>query len=62
MEDGQPYCVQDYNQLFSAKCAGCHYPIDASDQFVEALKANWHVECFTCTVRFNFNNLILCLF
>lgn len=53
VEDGLPYCIQDYNQLFSSKCAGCKFPIEAGDQFVEALNENWHVECFTCTVITN---------
>lgn len=49
LEDGAPYCVQCFEKLFSTKCAGCDFPIEAGDRFVEALKQVWHVDCFTCT-------------
>lgn len=48
LEDGAPYCEKDYVKLFSTKCAGCDFPIEAGDKFFEALSQNWHVECFTC--------------
>ncbi|CAF0747191.1 unnamed protein product [Brachionus calyciflorus] len=49
IEDGVPYCERDFNALFSTKCAGCQFPIEAGDKFVEALIEKWHVECFICT-------------
>nr|CAB3263408.1 LIM domain-binding protein 3-like [Phallusia mammillata] len=50
MENDKPYCVEDFNRLFSTMCKGCGYPIDAGDHYVEAIKAQWHESCFTCTV------------
>lgn len=55
LEDGAPYCEKDYVKLFSTKCAGCDFPIEAGDKFFEALSQNWHVECFTCQVIDHFN-------
>jgi hypothetical protein len=52
LEDGVPYCIRDFNALFSTKCVGCEFPIEAGDKFLEALNAKYHVECFTCSVRF----------
>ncbi len=52
LEDGAPYCEKDYTKLFSTKCVGCDFPIEAGDKFFEALSQNWHVECFTCQVCF----------
>lgn len=54
LEDGKPYCIRDFNALFSTKCAGCEFPIEAGDKFVEAFNQKYHVECFTCAVRFIF--------
>lgn len=48
MEDGQPYCPKDFAALFAQKCAGCEFPIEAGDQFFEAINQLWHCECFTC--------------
>ncbi|XP_068608856.1 PDZ and LIM domain protein 5b [Brachionichthys hirsutus] len=50
MEDGQPYCEQDYYRLFGTNCHGCDYPIEAGDRFLEALGATWHDTCFVCAV------------
>lgn len=50
MEDGQPYCEKDWNELFTTKCVGCGYPIEAGDRWVEALNNNYHSQCFKCTV------------
>lgn len=47
-----PYCVRDFNALFSTKCAGCEFPIEAGDKFLEAINQKWHVECFICSVSF----------
>ncbi|KAM9306189.1 PDZ and LIM domain protein 5b isoform 1-T1 [Pholidichthys leucotaenia] len=50
MEDGQPYCEQDYYRLFGTSCHGCDFPIEAGDKFLEALGFTWHDTCFVCSV------------
>ncbi|XP_047009988.1 LIM domain-binding protein 3a isoform X1 [Ictalurus punctatus] len=50
MEDGEPYCEKDYIALFSTKCHGCDFPVEAGDKFIEALGHTWHDTCFVCTV------------
>ncbi|XP_041666559.1 PDZ and LIM domain protein 5b isoform X2 [Cheilinus undulatus] len=50
MEDGQPYCEQDYYKLFGTNCHGCDFPIEAGDRFLEALGFTWHDTCFVCAV------------
>lgn len=50
MEDGQPYCEKDWNELFTTKCVGCGFPIEAGDRWVEALNNNYHSQCFKCTI------------
>uniref|UniRef100_A0A8R1E0H6 LIM zinc-binding domain-containing protein n=1 Tax=Caenorhabditis japonica TaxID=281687 RepID=A0A8R1E0H6_CAEJA len=55
LEQGLPYCEQDWNALFTTKCVSCRYPIEAGDRWVEALGNAFHSNCFTCT-RCN-NNL-----
>ncbi|XP_055927533.1 PDZ and LIM domain protein Zasp-like isoform X4 [Argiope bruennichi] len=49
MEDGRPYCEKDWNELFTTKCVGCGFPIEAGDRWVEALNNNYHSQCFKCT-------------
>ncbi|CAL1269544.1 unnamed protein product [Larinioides sclopetarius] len=49
MEDGRPYCEKDWNELFTTKCVGCGFPIEAGDRWVEALSNNYHSQCFKCT-------------
>ncbi|XP_023619491.1 LIM domain-binding protein 3 isoform X3 [Myotis lucifugus] len=48
MEDGEPYCEKDYITLFSTKCHGCDFPVEAGDKFIEALGHTWHDTCFIC--------------
>jgi len=48
IEDGQPYCPKCFQNLFAQKCAGCDFPIEAGDQFFDAINQLWHCECFTC--------------
>uniref|UniRef100_A0A452UF72 LIM domain binding 3 n=1 Tax=Ursus maritimus TaxID=29073 RepID=A0A452UF72_URSMA len=48
MEDGEPYCEKDYVTLFSTKCHGCDFPVEAGDKFIEALGHTWHDTCFIC--------------
>ncbi|XP_012668976.1 LIM domain-binding protein 3 isoform X4 [Otolemur garnettii] len=50
MEDGEPYCEKDYINLFSTKCHGCDFPVEAGDKFIEALGHTWHDTCFICAV------------
>ncbi|KAM8923830.1 LIM domain-binding protein 3 isoform 3-T3 [Pelodytes ibericus] len=50
MEDGEPYCEKDYVTLFSTKCHGCDFPVEAGDKFIEALGHTWHDSCFICAV------------
>uniref|UniRef100_H3D1M3 Paxillin n=1 Tax=Tetraodon nigroviridis TaxID=99883 RepID=H3D1M3_TETNG len=44
--DGQPYCEQDYHNLFSPRCYYCNGPI--LDKVVTALDRTWHPEHFFC--------------
>ncbi|XP_037090031.1 PDZ and LIM domain protein 7-like [Pollicipes pollicipes] len=50
LEDGLPYCENDWNELFTTKCVGCGFPIEAGDRWVEALNKNFHSQCFKCAV------------
>ncbi|KAF4519533.1 hypothetical protein B566_EDAN009436 [Ephemera danica] len=50
LEDGLPYCENDWNELFTTKCFACGFPIEAGDRWVEALNNNYHSQCFNCTM------------
>jgi len=50
LEDGLPYCEEDWNELFTTKCINCGFPIEAGDRWVEALNNNYHSQCFNCTL------------
>nr|XP_020446539.1 PDZ and LIM domain protein 7 isoform X1 [Monopterus albus]XP_020446558.1 PDZ and LIM domain protein 7 isoform X1 [Monopterus albus]XP_020446568.1 PDZ and LIM domain protein 7 isoform X1 [Monopterus albus]XP_020446577.1 PDZ and LIM domain protein 7 isoform X1 [Monopterus albus]XP_020446586.1 PDZ and LIM domain protein 7 isoform X1 [Monopterus albus] len=50
MEEGEPYCVKDYEKMFGTKCHGCDFKIDAGDRFLEALGYSWHDTCFVCAL------------
>ncbi|XP_054587485.2 PDZ and LIM domain protein 5a isoform X4 [Nothobranchius furzeri] len=50
LEDGEPYCEQDFYNLFGTGCHGCEFPIEAGDKFLEALGYTWHDTCFVCAV------------
>uniref|UniRef100_A0A914Z4C0 LIM zinc-binding domain-containing protein n=1 Tax=Panagrolaimus superbus TaxID=310955 RepID=A0A914Z4C0_9BILA len=50
LENGRPYCEQDWNTLFTTKCVACKYPIEAGDRWVEAIGSAFHSNCFSCTV------------
>jgi len=50
LEDGLPYCEEDWNELFTTKCINCGFPIEAGDRWVEALDNNYHSQCFNCTL------------
>jgi paxillin len=44
--DNQPYCEQDYHNLFSPRCGYCNGPI--LDKCVSALDQTFHAEHFFC--------------
>ncbi|KAL1455239.1 hypothetical protein WDU94_009348 [Cyamophila willieti] len=50
LEEGLPYCENDWNDLFTTKCFACGFPIEAGDRWVEALSNNYHSLCFNCSV------------
>ncbi|XP_029296655.1 PDZ and LIM domain protein 5a isoform X1 [Cottoperca gobio] len=50
LEDGEPYCEQDFYSMFGTGCHGCEFPIEAGDKFLEALGCTWHDTCFVCAV------------
>ncbi|XP_063903336.1 PDZ and LIM domain protein Zasp-like isoform X3 [Zophobas morio] len=50
LEDGNPYCETDWNELFTTKCFACGFPVEAGDRWVEALNNNYHSQCFNCTM------------
>uniref|UniRef100_A0A8C2WFE0 PDZ and LIM domain 5a n=1 Tax=Cyclopterus lumpus TaxID=8103 RepID=A0A8C2WFE0_CYCLU len=50
LEDGEPYCEQDFYSMFGTSCHGCEFPIEAGDKFLESLGYTWHDTCFVCTV------------
>ncbi|KAF3814069.1 hypothetical protein GH733_018101 [Mirounga leonina] len=47
--EGRPYCRRDFLQLFAPRCQGCQGPI--LDNYISALSALWHPDCFVCRVR-----------
>ncbi|XP_059615660.1 PDZ and LIM domain protein Zasp-like isoform X2 [Phlebotomus argentipes] len=49
LEEGNPYCEADWNELFTTKCFACGFPVEAGDRWVEALSHNYHSQCFNCT-------------
>lgn len=49
--------ILDYIALFSTKCHGCDYPVEAGDKFIEALGHTWHDTCFICAVGSTFNTV-----
>lgn len=68
-QNEQPYCVDDYNQLFATFCRGCNMRVEAGDQYIEALGHSWHDNCFTCSTChcklknvgfYNRNNMPVC--
>ncbi|XP_053141212.1 leupaxin [Hemicordylus capensis] len=45
-KNGKPYCRKDFLAIFSPKCRSCDRPV--MDQYLSALNAVWHPECFVC--------------
>ncbi|CAF4558687.1 unnamed protein product [Rotaria sp. Silwood1] len=50
VEEGQPYCLEDYRRMFQAKCTSCDFPIEPGDKYLEAMGGTYHVECFNCSM------------
>ncbi|CAF0747664.1 unnamed protein product [Didymodactylos carnosus] len=52
VEEGQPYCLEDYRRMFQSKCSSCDFAIEAGDKYleVESLGGTYHVECFNCSM------------
>ncbi|KAK6170640.1 hypothetical protein SNE40_018989 [Patella caerulea] len=48
IEEGKPYCERDWGAMFQTMCAGCEFPIEPGDRWVEAMNKNFHSECFYC--------------
>lgn len=48
IEEGKPYCEKDWTAMFQTMCAGCDFPIEPGDRWVEAMSKNFHAECFNC--------------
>ena len=44
---GQPYCENDYNQMFCPRCMTCQQPI--VDKCVNANGKKYHPHHFACT-------------
>lgn len=49
VEEGQPYCTEDFRRMFQSKCASCEFPIEPGDRYLEALGGIYHAECFCCS-------------
>ncbi|XP_005110066.2 PDZ and LIM domain protein 7 [Aplysia californica] len=49
IEDGKFYCERDWAAMFQTMCAGCDFPIEPGDRWVEAMSKNFHSECFNCS-------------
>ncbi|CAF0889541.1 unnamed protein product [Rotaria sp. Silwood1] len=50
VEEGHPYCIEDYQRMFQAKCTGCEFPIEPGDKYLEAIGGIYHAECFNCSL------------
>lgn len=48
-KEGKAYCRDDYYEMFAPKCQACDRPI--MENYISALGAQWHPECFVCMVR-----------
>ncbi|XP_076072243.1 PDZ and LIM domain protein 7-like isoform X14 [Mytilus galloprovincialis] len=49
LEEGKPYCENDWRQLFQTMCHSCNFPIEPGDNWVEAMTKNYHSGCFNCS-------------
>ena len=46
-KDEKAFCQECYYGMFAPKCAKCGIPI--TENFISALDAQWHPNCFVCT-------------
>lgn len=44
--NGNIYCMDHYQELFSPECSKCHRPI--LDNLISAMERSFHAECFVC--------------
>lgn len=49
VEEGEPYCIEDYRRMFQAKCTSCDFPVEPGDRYLEAIGGTYHVDCFNCS-------------
>ena len=57
--DGKPYCRADFYNLFAPHCASCEKPILSN--YISALNAKWHPECFVCGVSLCMAAALFCI-
>lgn len=53
-KDGYAWCVDCHTNRYSTKCKKCRKPV--TDTVLKALGAEWHPNCFVCTVRISPSN------
>ena len=49
MVEGQPCCVNCYEEKHAKRCSRCQKPIVADVEYLEFDDKYWHKECFTCS-------------
>jgi hypothetical protein len=49
MVDGQPCCVNCYEEKHAKRCSRCQKAIVADVEYLEFEDKYWHKECFTCS-------------
>ncbi len=49
MVDGQPCCVNCYENQHAKRCSQCQKAIVADVEYLEFEDKYWHKECFTCS-------------
>jgi hypothetical protein len=49
MVDGQPCCVNCYEDKHAKRCSRCQKAIVADVEYLEFEDKYWHKECFTCS-------------
>ncbi|KAK8216643.1 LIM domain protein [Phyllosticta capitalensis] len=53
-KDGYAWCVDCHTNRYSTKCKKCRKPV--TDTVLKALGAEWHPNCFVCTVMISPSN------
>jgi hypothetical protein len=49
MVDGQPCCVNCYEDKHAKRCSRCQKAIVADVEYLEFEDKYWHKDCFTCS-------------